>query len=179
MRSSSLKLQPSALCHDIGPPFPRTPSALAFIVFLQQRLLAKSERLSREIDGLSASGARDVVAVACTSINWESWERLVRACGAILSPENLHDEAWDLVGSLGAAIGPTDIQPTACSAVQLKPARQVLRGRVTALFFRFPLVPIPRLGLFHLPLGAVIEDHLQILVAHERRGVRFQFPDSA
>lgn len=92
-----------ALCRAVGFPSPGYPSAPTFIAFIKQRLLEKSERLTVELNGLSAAGARDVVAAACYSINWE---RLTHAYGAILTPWHLEEEAWDIVSSLGAAIEP-------------------------------------------------------------------------
>ncbi len=92
-----------ALCRAVGFPSPGYPSAPKFVAFIKQRLLEKSERLAIELNGLSATGARHVIAAACHSINWE---RLTRAYGAILTPEHLEEEAWDVVSSLGAAIEP-------------------------------------------------------------------------
>jgi hypothetical protein len=134
-RASSLELQPSS---GIVPrrrfPSPGYPSAPAFVAFIKQRLLEKSERLAIELDGLSAAGSRDVVAAACYSINWE---RLTRAYGAILTPEHLEEEAWDVVSSLGAAIEP-DATRCPLRPVEKFLAQQFARGIRAALGIEVP-----------------------------------------
>jgi hypothetical protein len=123
-----------ALCRAVGFPSPGYPSAPAFVAFIKQRLLEKSERLAIELYGLSAAGARDVVAAACYSINWE---RLTRAYGAILTPEHLEEEAWDVVSSLGAAIEPESTRRP-LRPVEKFLAQQFARGIQAALGIEAP-----------------------------------------
>jgi len=85
--------------------------------------MAKSERLAGEVVDLSIEGARDVVAAACASINWN---RLERTYGAIRDEERLATRAWDVIDSLAASFEPNT------EDIPLGPMRRVIIRRFAA-----------------------------------------------